>query len=114
MREQGELTTDEAVEMVKPHMIDPQKLMRAEMLRVVQRIMRSIKGKAGKRVCFNWKEEKESQYVNIETTTSLQSLDGVENQLSWQFYGLHESIMRIAKRRRVLKGLDADSEDDHE
>jgi len=116
MREQGELTTEDAAELVRPHiMFDPQDLMRAETLRVVQRIMRGIKGKAGKRVCFNLKDDqKESQYVNIDTTNSIENLNGIENQLTWQFYGLHKSIMRIDKRRRVLMGMDTETGDSTE
>ena len=103
MTENGAMTTDEAIEIVKPHiMIDPQELIRAETRRVVQRIMRSIRGKTGKRACFNYKDGIDSNYVNIETTESIPALDGVEKQLDGQFYGLSASKKRIAKRRSVL------------
>ena len=104
MRDAGELTTEAAVEIVKPHlMLDPQELIRSELLRTVQRVMRGIKGEAGKRVCFNVKGKVDSIYVNIDTTTSMSALDGVERQLNAQFYGLRESKLRIGKRRRVLE-----------
>ena len=103
MREKGAMSTDEAIEIVKPHlMLDPQALIRAETRRVVQQIMSSIKGETGKRACFNLKAEGDSQYINIETTSSVKALDGVEKQLDGQFYGLSESKKRIAKRRSVL------------
>ena len=103
MRERGGVTTEEAVEIISPHLLlDPQELIRAETLRVVQRIMRNIKGETGKRACFNYKTGVNSIYVNIETTTSLQALNGVEKQLDGQFIGLSVSKKRIAKRRSVL------------
>jgi hypothetical protein len=50
MREKGEMSTEEAIEIVRPHLIlDPQELIRAETLRAVQRVMRSVKGESGKR-----------------------------------------------------------------
>ena len=104
MIDNGQMTTDEAMAMVEPHyMFDPQTAKRAEIRQVVHRIMRSIKGVAGKRACFNLKDA-ESRYINIETTTSLNALDGVERQLDAQFFGLSDSKYRIAKRRRVLIG----------
>ena len=103
MREKGAMSTDEAIEIVKPHlMLDPQALVRAETRRVVQRIMSNIKGETGKRACFNLRTGVDSQYINIETTSSVKALDGVEKQLDGQFYGLSESKKRIAKRRSVL------------
>ena len=103
MTERGGLSTEDAVDLVKPHLLlDPQELIRAETLRVVQRIMRSIRGKTGKRACFNYKDGVNSHYVNIETTESIQALDGVEKQLDGQFIGLRTSKKRIAKRRSVL------------
>jgi len=103
MHDRGGLSTEEAVEIVKPHlMFDPQELIRQETLRVVQRIMRNIKGETGKRACFNYKDGQDSQYVNIETTNSIQALNGVEMQLDGQYIGLIASKKRIAKRRSVL------------
>ena len=103
MHDRGGLSTEEAVEIVKPHlMLDPQELIRAETLRVVQRIMRGIKGETGKRACFNYKTGADSIYVNIETTESLLALNGVEKQLDGQFIGLSVSKKRIAKRRSVI------------
>ena len=103
MRERGELSTEEAVDLIKPHLLlDPQELIRAETLRVVQRIMRGIKGKTGKRACFNYKDGMESHYVNIETSESIPELICVEKQLDGQFMGLTVSKKRIAKRISVI------------
>jgi len=103
MTERGGLSTEDAVELIRPHLLlDPQELIRAETLRVVQRIMRGIRGKTGKRACFNYKDGADSQYVNIETTESIQALNGVEKQLDGQFIGLIASKKRITKRRSVL------------
>ena len=117
MQEKGELSTDEAVDLIKPHLLlDPQELIRAETLRVVQRIMHSVKNKKGQRACFNYKDGVDSHYVNIETTESVQALNGVEKQLDGQFYGLSVSKKRIAKRRSVLicKQREQIPEDDNE
>ena len=104
MRNNSEMSTDEAMEIVEPHfMFDPQTAKRTEIRRTVHRIMRAIKGETGKRVCFNLRDDDASFYVNIETTLSIDALDGVEKQLDGQFYGLRESKNRIAKRRLFLK-----------
>ena len=85
MRESGQMTTDEAVDIVEPHyMFDPQTAKQAEMRRVVHRIMQGIKGETGKRACFNLKSASGSLYINIETTTAVPYLDGVEKQINKQ------------------------------
>ena len=103
MLDKGAMSTEDAIEIVQPHlMLDPQELVSAETRRVVQRIMRGIKGKTGKRACFNLKDGTDSQYINIETTSSVKALDGIEKQLDGQFFGLSESKKRITKRRSFL------------
>ena len=105
MHDKGDLTTEEALEIAAPHLLlNPQELVRAESLRIVQRIMRGIKGETGNRICFNYKTEVESIYVNVDTTESLPALNGVEKQLDAQLFGLHASKRTVEKRRRVLIG----------
>lgn len=105
MRDNGQMTTDEAIEIVEPHyMFDPQTAKQAEIRRVVHNIMRNIKGETGKRACFSLEAASGSLYINIETTTAVHYLDGVEKQINQKYYGLKETKKRIAKRRYVLTG----------
>ena len=82
MRDSGEMTTDEAIELVTPHYIfEPESAKTSEVRRCVHQIMRGIKNEKGQRACFNLKADGESKYVNIETTVSIDSLNKVEAQL---------------------------------
>ena len=105
MRNRGEMTTDEAIELVTPHYIfEPQTAKASEVRRCVHQIMRGIKNDNGQRACFNLKADGESKYVNIETTVSIDSLDRVEAQLDRQYYGLNESKKRVSMRREIIIG----------
>ena len=106
MHEHGEMTTEEAVDLITPHLlVDPRELIHSEALRAVQRIMRNIRSENGSRLCFNLKNEDDSRYVNIETTMSIPSLNRVEKQLNNQFIGLSKSIVRVDKRRRFIQAM---------
>ena len=103
MRDYGELTRDEAYEIVEPHfMFCPDDAKRREIYRSIQSIKQSIRTEDGKRSCFNYKDAADSVYVNIETTESLRSLNAVEEQLRRQHEGLGVSRKRVSRRRAVL------------
>ena len=105
MRNRGEMTTEEAVELVTPHYIfEPQSAKASEVRRCVQQIMRGIKNERGQRACFNLKAAGESKYINIETTDSINSLNRVEAQLDQQYHGLNESKRRVSMRREIIIG----------
>ena len=105
MRNRGEMTTEEAIDLITPHYIfEPQSAKESEVRRCVHQIMRGIKNERGQRACFNLKADGESKYVNIETTVSVDSLDKVEAQLDQQYYGLNESKKRVSRRRDVIIG----------
>jgi len=105
MRDHGELTRDEAYEIVEPHfMFSPGDAKRREIYRAIQRIMTSIRSEDGKRSCFNYKTDTDSVYVNIETTNNMQSLDAIDDQLRRQHQGLGVSMRRVSRRRAVLQG----------
>lgn len=111
MRDCGELTRDEAYKIVEPHFVfSPGDAKRRDIYRAIQRIMASIRAEDGKRSCFNYKTDKDSVYVNIETTKSVPSLDAVDEQLERQHLGLIVSRKRIIHRRSVLKGDLSDSD----
>jgi hypothetical protein len=113
IRDHGELTRDKAYEIIEPQFtFYPDESKRREIYRAIQRIITSIRTNEGKRSCFNYKTDKNSIYVNIETTKSVQSLDAVDDQLRRQHEGLEVSRKRVSRHRAVLQGFsDSDISD---
>ena len=105
IRAHGELTRDKAYEIIEPHFTFlPDGSKRREIYRAIQCIMRSIRTEDGNRSCYNYKTDKDSIYVDIETTNSIQSLDAVDEQLRRQNEGLDVSRSHISRRRAALQG----------
>lgn len=64
----GELTMEEAIDFISPHVIcDYQKLRIQLVKRIVRNIVSSVKDEKGIRSCFAVKREKGTAYVNLET-----------------------------------------------
>lgn len=105
MDELGEITTDAVIELIRPHYIfDIKKLRNQALRRVANSLMRRYKDDKGIRVCFNYREDGVSKYLNVDKTNNLKALETIENQLNKKYKGLNESKKKVNMRKQVLKG----------
>ncbi len=105
MDELGEITTDTVMELIRPHYIfDIKKLRNQALRRVANSLMRRYKDDKGIRVCFNYREDGVSKYLNVDKTNNLKALETIENQLNKKYKGLNESKKKVNMRKQVLKG----------
>lgn len=102
----GEITMDEAVEIVEPHLICNYQEMRIQKAKqVVRSIMQSRKDSAGTRTCFATKRDGgESVYIDIDTCESVNDLRIVEQQLYEKAKGTVKSHRKARTNLRVLEG----------
>ena len=105
VHDRGEITTDEVMEMVRPHFLfDPESAREQQIRRVAHRIMASVRAEDNTRICFAIRKDSESTYVNVENTTSVEDLDKVRAQLGNKFDGLNKSLKKVNNRFRELDG----------
>nr|WP_321026475.1 hypothetical protein [Clostridium neonatale] len=102
----GEITTEQIIELIRPHYIfDIRKLREQALRRTANSIMATYKDKKGIRTCFNCKDDEgKSKYFNIETTTDKRALSNIETQLNKKYKGLNISMKKVKKRREELSG----------
>ncbi|MEY8001176.1 hypothetical protein AB8U03_13425 [Clostridium sp. Mt-5] len=105
MDELGEITTDDVMELIRPHYIfDIRKLRNQALRRTANNLMRKYKDDKGIRTCFNYKDEGVSKYVNVDKTRNLKALENVESQLNKKYKGLNASKKKVTLRKQVLSG----------
>lgn len=97
----GSITTEEVIELVRPHyQFDAYLAKERELRRKANQLMSQFKDENGIRVCFNCKDEQGvSKYVNIEQTKNLDDLRRVDAQISKKFDGLRASKKKIDKQK---------------
>ena len=101
----GEITTDEVMELVRPHFLfDPETAREQQIRRVAHRIMSAVRADDGTRTGFAVNKGGESTYVNVENTTSIEDLDKVKAQLGNKFDGLNRSLKKVNERFREIEG----------
>ena len=99
----GSMSTDEAVELVRPfYDFDPKTARERELRRYVGQIVRGLRDDQGTRVMFL--EKTNSEIVNIDTCKDEAKVAAVETQLRIQAVGNYKSYRKAAKRRFELSG----------
>lgn len=105
IHDHGEITTDEVMELVRPHFIfDPESAREQQIRRTAHRIMSSIRDTDKTRICFAIKRQGESTYVNVESNESIEDLNKVRAQLGYKFDGLTRSLKKVNERTRQIQG----------
>lgn len=106
IREHGEVSTESVMELIRPHyQFDPLAAKEHLIRRTAHSVMRSIKDVDGTRTCFACKDnERNSLYVNIETSTDRKKLLEVEEQLKLKLSGLETSYQKTKTRRIEVDG----------
>lgn len=100
-----EITTEAVMALVRPHFqFDASKAREQALRRKAHSLMAQFKDETGVRTCFNYSDNGESKYVNIDETKSLKALNGVDIQISKKYYGLNEAKKKINRRRIELSG----------
>ena len=101
----GEITTEEVMDIVRPHfMFDMLSAREQQIRRVAHRIMSAVRADDGTRTCFAVNKGGESTYVNVENTTSIEDLDKVKAQLGNKYDGLNRSLKKVNERFREIEG----------
>lgn len=105
VRNFGEISTDEVMDMVRPHFLfDPESAREQQIRRVAHRIMAGVRAEDNTRICFAIRKDAESTYVNVENTTSVEDLDKVRAQLGRKYDGLNRSLKKVNERFREIDG----------
>lgn len=103
MREQGEMTTEEVMEMIRSHYVpDYETLKEREIRQIATRMFRSLRDESGVRTCFAVKSK--SIYVNVDVSTQLDNVRAVDEMLAQQIAGLELSRNKAHRRRAELEG----------
>ncbi len=101
----GEITTEEVMELVRPHFVfDPQSAREQQLRKIAHRIMYGMRDEKQIRTCFAVKKSGESVYVNIDKSTNLDDLTKVRKQLGNKFDGLNRSLKKVKARTREVQG----------
>jgi len=106
LEDNGVITTDALVELLNPHYnFDPRKAREREVRKKANSMMARYRDAKGIRTCFNYKsDEGESRYINVDKSSDIEALEGVERQLDKKYWGLNESKKKVRKRRLELSG----------
>lgn len=103
MRKRSEMTTDEAMELVRPHYVFDSLSAKEQLIRrKANSLMASIRGKDGIRAYFA--ATKSKRYVNIEQTLNLKDLKAIVAQLECKKVGLDASIKKTRNRMKEIEG----------
>lgn len=101
----GEMSLDEMVELVMPHMmfdIDSMKLQTTKT--VCRNIAANRKDWRGTRTTFAVKEDKKSVYVDVDRCDDVNKVRRVEEDLREKEQGIARSRIKARNRRLVLEG----------
>ena len=103
MRERGEMTTAEIMDLIRPHYcFDAQEAREQGIRRQANRLVRSLRDETGIRTCFALKGD--DVYVNTEKCHDRIRVSRVEAQLQAQIEGLRASRNKARRRREELDG----------
>lgn len=105
IREHGEMTTEEIMELIRPHYIfDIPKIMEQALRRKSNQLMAQVRDEQGVRTVFNCKVDGVSKYINVDTCDNLISIKSVEAQLDEKLKGLYISKAKASRRRLEIEG----------
>ena len=101
----GEMSMEEMVELVMPHMIFDINAMKLQTTKAVCRnIVAARKDNHGVRTTFAVKQSKNSTYVDIDHCKNASSVRRIEEQLKEKEDGIARSRIKARNRRLVLEG----------
>lgn len=99
----GQMSKSEIAELVRPHCsFNPEALQEQALNRLVGSICRSIRDKTGVRTVFVAKGH--DAVVNVETSTSLELVTAVDEQIKANIKGLSASWVKTRRRKQELSG----------
>jgi hypothetical protein len=105
MEELGEVTKEAVVELIRPHYIfDACVAREREIGKKANSLMAQFRDEHGARICYNYNDDGQSKYINVDTTKNLRALNGVEKQLNNKFYGLNQAKKKVEHRQLELSG----------
>lgn len=105
IREHGEMTSEEIMELIRPHYIfDVPKLMEQALRRKANQLVAQVRDEQGVRTVFNCIVDGVSKYVNVDTCNNLTSIKSVEAQLDEKLKGLTISKAKASRRRMEIEG----------
>ena len=103
IRENGSMSTDEVVELVRRHYdFDPRTARERELRRYVGQLVRSQRDSRGTRTMFL--EKSASEIVDIDHCKDIDKVSAVATQLRQQAAGAYRSYRKAAMREKVLNG----------
>lgn len=101
----GEMSMEEMVELVMPHMIFDINAMKLQTTKAVCRnIVAARKDTHGVRTTFAVKQSNHSTYVDIDHCKNASSVRRIEEQLKEKEEGIARSRIKARNRRLVLEG----------
>ncbi len=101
----GEMSMEEMVELVMPHMIFDINAMKLQTTKAVCRnIVAARKDTHGVRTTFAVKQSRNSTYVDIDHCKNASSVRRIEEQLKEKEDGIARSRIKARNRRLVLEG----------
>lgn len=105
MESLGEVTTENGIELIRPHYIfDSLAARERELRRKAHHIMAQFRDDQGIRSCYNFMDNGQSKYVNVDKTDNVVALNGVDAQLRNKYIGLREARKKINARLLELAG----------
>lgn len=113
VREHGDMTKSEIVELLRPHCtFDPVSLQEQALNRMVGSLVRSIRDETGVRTAFILKGK--DTIVDVDNCESLSKVSEVDDMLDMNIKGLQASKRKTERRKKELAGqmsmLDGDNE----
>lgn len=103
IKENGSMSTDEVIELVRPHYdYDPGAARERELRRYVGQLMRVQRDQNGVRTMFL--EKGNSEIIDLERCTDSTKIAAVEVQLKAQVIGSYRSYRKATRRRMELTG----------
>ena len=106
IEELGEITIENAIELVAPHFsFDSDKSRKSAIRRKTISLIAQLRDEKGVRKCFVIKDTKGiSKAINIEKSNSLTELGLVESAFTKVMSGYHSSVVKIKNRKSILEG----------
>lgn len=106
IEELGEITIENAIELVTPHFsFDADKSRKSAIRRKAISLIAQLRDEKGVRKCFVIKDtEGISKAINIEKNNNLAELEIVESSFNKIMSGYYSSIAKVKNRKSILEG----------
>lgn len=105
MMESGEMTTEEIMDLIRPHFLFDKEAAKEQGIRkLTHQMMAQIRDEKGIRTVFACKVDGIHKYVNIDESRNVKALRSVEGQLTEKCNGLEISCAKASKRRMEVEG----------